>query len=65
VKAAAAAYKQNFDRSPDPLFKFLRDLGGGTVNLGNWVADQVRKMAGAATSNKSDDNTSDDGGSGS
>ena len=47
VKAAAASYKQSFDRSPDPLFKFLRDLGGGTANLGNWVADQVRKMAGA------------------
>jgi Zn-dependent protease with chaperone function len=58
VKAAAASYKQNFDRSPDPLFKFLRDLGGGTVNLGNWVADQVRKMAGTATSNKSDDDGS-------
>jgi Zn-dependent protease with chaperone function len=53
VKAAAASYKHSFDNSPDPLFKFLRDLGGGTVNLGNWVADQVRKMAGA--SNKSDD----------
>jgi hypothetical protein len=26
--------------------KFLRDVGGGTVNLGGWVADQVRKMAG-------------------
>ena len=46
VKAAAASYKQSFDRSPDPLMKFLRDVGGGTVNLGGWVADQVRKMAG-------------------
>jgi len=48
VKAAAASYKQSFDRSPDPLFKFLRDVGGGTVNLGNWLADQVRKMASGA-----------------
>ena len=46
VKAAAASYKQSFDRSPDPLMKFLRDVGGGTVNFGGWVADQVRKMAG-------------------
>jgi Zn-dependent protease with chaperone function len=45
VKAAAASYKQSFDRSPDPLMKFLRDLGGGTASVGNWVADQVRKMA--------------------
>jgi Zn-dependent protease with chaperone function len=55
VKAAAASYKHSFDNSPDPLFKFLRDIGGGTVNLGNWVADQVRKMAGATSGDKSDD----------
>jgi Zn-dependent protease with chaperone function len=48
VRAAAASYKQSFDRSPDPLFKFLRDLGGGTASLGNWVAEQVRKMAGGS-----------------
>jgi Zn-dependent protease with chaperone function len=60
VKAAAASYKQSFDRSPDPLFKFLRDLGGGTVNLGNWMAEQVRKMAGGSRSDdKSDDDNSD------
>jgi Zn-dependent protease with chaperone function len=59
VKAAAASYKHSFDNSPDPLFKFLRDVGGGTVNLGNWVADQVRKMAGATGGNKSDDGTGD------
>jgi hypothetical protein len=53
VKAAAASYKQSFDRSPDPLMKFLRDIGGGTVNLGGWVAEQVRKMAG--TNNHDDD----------
>jgi Zn-dependent protease with chaperone function len=57
VKAAAASYKQSFDRSPDPLFKFLRDLGGGTVNLGNWMAEQVRKMAGGS---RSDDKSDDD-----
>jgi Zn-dependent protease with chaperone function len=50
VKAAAASYKQSFDRSPDPLMKFLRDVGGGTVNFGGWVADQVRKMAGGSGS---------------
>lgn len=60
VKAAAASYKQSFDRSPDPLFKFLRDLGGGTVNLGNWMADQVRKMAGGSRpDDKSDDDNND------
>ncbi len=57
VKAAAASYKHSFDRSPDPLFKFLRDLGSGGVNLGNWVADQVRKMAGSP---KPDDSKPDD-----
>jgi Zn-dependent protease with chaperone function len=50
VKAAAASYKQSFDRSPDPLMKFLRDLGGGTVSVGNWVADQVRKVANSGKS---------------
>jgi Zn-dependent protease with chaperone function len=55
VKAAAASYKHSFDNSPDPLFKFLRDIGGGTVNLGTWVADQVRKMAGATSGSKPDD----------
>jgi Zn-dependent protease with chaperone function len=54
VKAAAASYKQGFDRSPDPLFKLLRDVGSGTVNVGNWVADQVRRMAGAGKSDESD-----------
>lgn len=60
VKAAAASYKQSFDRSPDPLMKFLRDVGGGTVNLGGWVADQVRKMAGGKGS---DDDSGDGAGS--
>ena len=50
VRAAAASYKESFDRSPDPLFKFLRDLGSGTANLGSWVAEQVRKMAGGSRS---------------
>jgi len=54
VKAAAASYKQSFDRSPDPLFKFLRDIGNGTVNLGGWVAEQVRKMAGGGRSDGDD-----------
>jgi Zn-dependent protease with chaperone function len=60
VKAAAASYKQSFDRSPDPLMKFLRDVGGGTVNLGGWVAEQVRKMAGGKGS---DDDSGDSAGS--
>ncbi len=62
VKAAAMSYKQAFDRSPDPLFKFLRDVGGGTVNLGNWVADQVRKMAGGKSDGPGpgDDDSDDD-----
>jgi Zn-dependent protease with chaperone function len=58
VKAAAASYKHSFDRSPDPLMKLLRDIGGGTANLGGWVADQVRKMAGGA---QPPDQSSDDG----
>ena len=62
VKAAAASYKQSFDRSPDPLFKFLRDLGGGTVNLGNWMADQVRKMAGGSRPDDRSDDDNDRGG---
>jgi Zn-dependent protease with chaperone function len=60
VKAAAASYKQSFDRSPDPLMKFLRDIGGGTVNLGGWVADQVRKMAGGNTHDDDEDNHGSD-----
>jgi Zn-dependent protease with chaperone function len=59
VKAAAASYKQSFDRSPDPLMKFLRDVGGGTVNLGGWVADQVRKMAGGKDNNDGPDDSSE------
>jgi hypothetical protein len=37
--------------------KLLRDIGGGTANLGGWVADQVRRMAGGAPR---DDATSGD-----
>lgn len=59
VKAAAASYKQSFDRSPDPLMKFLRDVGGGTVNLGGWVADQVRKMAGGKDNHDGPDDSSE------
>ena len=44
VKAAAASYKQSFDHSPDPLTKFLRDVGSNTANLGGWLAEQVRKV---------------------
>jgi Zn-dependent protease with chaperone function len=55
VKAAAASYKQSFDRSPDPLMKFLRDLGGGTANVGSWVTEQVRKMASTGKSGGDDD----------
>ena len=44
VKAAAASYKQSFDQSPDPLTKFLRDVGANTANLGGWLAEQVRKV---------------------
>jgi Zn-dependent protease with chaperone function len=57
VKAAAASYKASFDRSPDPLMKFLRDVGGGTVNLGGWVAEQVRKMAGGKDNDGPDDSS--------
>jgi Zn-dependent protease with chaperone function len=59
VKAAAASYKQSFDASPDPLMKFLRDIGGGTANLGGWVAEQVRKMAGANHSDAGDNDESE------
>jgi len=61
VKAAAASYKQSFDRSPDPLMKFLRDVGGGTANLGGWVADQVRKMAGQSPADKPNTGKPNDG----
>jgi len=44
VKAAAASYKQSFDQSPDPLTRFLRDVGANTANLGGWIAEQVRKV---------------------
>lgn len=61
VKAAAAAYKEAFDRSPDPLFRLLRDIGSGAANVGGWVAEQIRRMAGAAAprSDRTTDSRSD------
>jgi hypothetical protein len=46
VKAAADSYREAFQRSTDPLFKFLRDLGQGlgqgAGGAGGWVADKLR-----------------------
>ena len=54
VKAAAASYKQSFDQSPDPLTKFLRDVGSNTANLGGWLAEQVRKVTQPGTARGTD-----------
>jgi Zn-dependent protease with chaperone function len=37
VRAAAAAYREEFDRSQDPLVGLLRRLGDGATDLGEWV----------------------------
>jgi Zn-dependent protease with chaperone function len=56
VKAAADSYREAFQRSADPLFKFLRDLGQGTSGAGGWVADKLR---GAGNRGSRDGNGSD------
>ena len=42
MKAAARSYKENFDQSDDPLFKFVRDLGDTAGAAGGWFADRIR-----------------------
>lgn len=49
VKAAAASYRETFDRSQDPLVTLLRRLGDGASDVGDWVgagAGRLRDWAG-------------------
>jgi Zn-dependent protease with chaperone function len=51
VKQAAESYRESFARSEDPLFKLLRQVGGGAGDLGGWVgfgAGRVRDWMAAA-----------------
>jgi Zn-dependent protease with chaperone function len=51
MKAAAASYREAFERSPDPLVSLLRRLGDGANDLGGWVgsgAGRARDWMGAA-----------------
>jgi Zn-dependent protease with chaperone function len=37
IRAAAAAYREEFDRSQDPLVGLLRRLGDGATDVGDWI----------------------------
>lgn len=41
IKAAAASYREAFERSPDPLVSLLRRLGDGATEVGDWVGSGV------------------------
>lgn len=62
VRAAAAAYRESFSRSEDPLFSMVRRLGDGANGVGDWVgnrAERVRRWAtGDAPFSDSDDSES-------
>lgn len=42
ARNAAKSYTDAFNRSQDPLFKFLRDLGDGAGNVRDWVSSKFR-----------------------
>jgi Zn-dependent protease with chaperone function len=51
MKAAAASYREAFERSPDPLVSLLRRLGDGASDVGDWVgagAGRARDWMGSA-----------------
>jgi hypothetical protein len=51
IRAAAAAYREDFGRSQDPLIGLLRRLGDGAADVGEWVggtAGRARAWMGAA-----------------
>jgi Zn-dependent protease with chaperone function len=51
MKAAAQAYREEFNSSTDPLVELLRRLGEGAGDLGSWVggaADRARSWRDAA-----------------
>ncbi len=51
IRAAAAAYRESFSRSQDPLVGLLRRLGDGAADVGGWAGTQAgraRAWAGAA-----------------
>jgi Zn-dependent protease with chaperone function len=44
VKEAAESYRETFARSEDPLFKLLRQFGGGATEFGGWVGSGAGKV---------------------
>jgi hypothetical protein len=44
VKEAAESYRETFARSEDPLFKLLRQFGGGATEFGSWVGSGAGKV---------------------
>jgi Zn-dependent protease with chaperone function len=51
IRAAAAAYREDFARSQDPLVGLLRRLGDGATDVGDWLgggAGRARAWMGAA-----------------
>jgi Zn-dependent protease with chaperone function len=42
ARNAAKSYADAFNRSQDPLFKMLRDLGDGAGNVRDWVSSKLR-----------------------
>ncbi|WP_432835578.1 M48 family metallopeptidase [Dactylosporangium sp. CA-092794] len=46
IKAAAASYRQAFNRSQDPLVSLLRKLGDGAADVGGWVGAGAGRMRG-------------------
>ncbi|GAA2597431.1 M48 family metallopeptidase [Dactylosporangium fulvum] len=54
IKAAAASYRQAFNRSQDPLVSLLRKLGDGASDVGEWVGAGAGRMRGWMRGNGSD-----------
>jgi len=54
IKAAAASYRQDFNRSQDPLVNLLRRLGDGASEVGDWVGAGAGRMRGWMRGNGSE-----------
>ena len=44
ARAAAAAYRESFARSEDPLFSMVRRLGDGANGVGDWVGSRTERV---------------------
>ncbi|WP_432986190.1 M48 family metallopeptidase [Dactylosporangium sp. CA-233914] len=54
IKAAAASYREAFNRSQDPLVSLLRKLGDGAADVGGWVGAGAGRMRGWMRGNGTD-----------